>query len=163
VRNGGEKRVLKSIHWDIYTIVIAALVPAVLLTAWGLTEWDEARIRQQQCAVAESWLNDSAQLAPMFENAETMDSIATWITDVEEINSPASAGQLRHGILTSARYHAEYYPDESTLRPGVLNPRDGLYERTISEGAENLVQHCPDVEPLLPNAFPMVFIEEGSN
>jgi hypothetical protein len=153
----------KSIHWDVYTIIIAALVPAVLLAAWGLATWDEARIRDQQCRVAESWLNDSAQLAPMFENAGTMDDIANWIIDVEEINSPTSAGQLRHGILTSARYHAEYYPEKSTTEPGVLNPRNGLYERTISEGAENLVEHCPDVEPLLPNAFPMVFREEGPN
>lgn len=154
---------LKSIHWDIYTIIIAALVPGVLLAAWGLTEWDEARIRQQQCAVAESWLKDSAQLAPTFERADTMDGVSAWIVDLEEINSPSSAGQLRHGILSSARYHAEYYPDESTTKPGVLNPKNGLYERTILEGADYLVQHCPDVEPLLHDAFPMVFTEEGSD
>jgi hypothetical protein len=155
--------VLKSIHWDIYTIIIAALVPAVLLAAWGLTAWDEARIRQEQCEVAESWLDDSARLAPTFEGAGTMDGISAWIVDIEEINSPTSAGQLRHGILSSARYHAEYYPDESTTEPGVLNPKNGLYERTITEGVDNLVQHCPDVEPLLHDAFPMVFTEEGSD
>ncbi len=154
---------LKSIHWDVYTIVIVALAPVVLLTAWGLTAWDEARIRQQQCQVAESWLEDSARLAPRFENAGSMEDIAGWITGIEEINSPASAGQLRHGILSSARYHAEYFPDMSTANPGVLNPKNGLYERTITEGAANLVQHCPDVEPLLPDAFPMVFTEEGAN
>jgi hypothetical protein len=155
--------VLKSIQWDIYTIIIAALVPAVMLTAWGLTEWNETRVHRQQCEVAESWLEDSARLAPTFQNAGTMDSITSWILGLEEINSPTSAGQLRHGIVSSAWYHAEYYPDKITTEPGVLNPKNGLHERTITEGAENLVQHCPDVEPLLPDAFPMVFTEEGDN
>lgn len=153
----------KSIHWDIYTVIIAGLVPAVLLAAWGITEWQETAVHRQQCEVAESWLSDSARLAPRFENADSMNDIAGWIVSIEELNSPASAGQLRHGILTSARYHAEHYPDEQTTVPGVLNPRNGLYERTITEGAADLVQHCPEVEPLLPEAFPMVFPEEGTN
>lgn len=154
---------LKSIHWDSYTIIIAALVPAVMLAAWGITEWEETRIHRQQCEVAESWLDKSAQIAPMFERAGTVDGIATWIFGIEEINSPTSAGKLRHGILSSARYHMEHYPNESTTEAGVLNPKNGLFERTITEGAEDLIEHCPEVEPLLPDAFPMVFPEEGQN
>lgn len=154
---------LKSIQWDIYTIIIAALIPAVLLGAWGLTTWEDSRIHKQQCDVAETWLQESALLAPMFQNAGTMEDTTSWISGIEELNSPAAAGTMRHGILESARYNQKYYPDRSTSEPGVLNPKDGLYDRTINKGAENLIEHCPEVEQQLPKAFPMVFPEEGSN
>lgn len=154
---------LKSISWDIYTYIIIALVPGVLLAAWGLTAWDDHRVHQQQCAVAEEWLNESALIAPVFESAGTMDDIDMWITGLEEFNTPSAAGELRQGILSSANYRMENFPNENTTVAGVLNPRNGLFERVIVEGTEDLIEHCPDTESMLPDAFPMVFEKEDPN
>lgn len=154
---------LKSITRDPYTIIIVALVPGLLLMAWGLTSWDNNRVHQQQCAVAEEWLNDSTALASRFERVETMDDIDVWISGFEQINSPSHSGQMRHGILSSARYHMEHYPTLGTSGRAVLNPPTGLFARDINEGLETLIEHCPHVESMVPAAFPMVFEEERPN
>lgn len=150
----------KSIQWDIYTFAIVALVPGILLTAWGLTAWDQRQIHGQQCKVAIEWLVESESVAPLFENAGQMESISSWIFAMEEINAPARGGQLRSSILSSARYLMEHYPNANTSTLGVLNPPNGLFARDITAGRASLIEHCPETEPLLRNAFPMVFGRE---
>lgn len=150
---------LKSIEWNIYTILMVALVPALLLTAWGLYAWDEHKLHTLQCEMAESWLDESEEIASLFQQSETIGQTRFWISRFETLESPNAAGNLRWGIIQSANYHAENYPDMSTDEPGVLNAPNGLFERQIEEGTEDLVEHCPDMETKLPTAFPMVFRE----
>lgn len=150
---------LKSITWDKYTLVIVALIPVIMGIAGGLTWWDSARLHKEQCAMAVEWLEDSEQIASQFTNAGTMDDIDTWISQQEEFDAPSKSGQLRSGILSSARYQNEYFPDASTLEAGVLNPPNGLYARDIQEGAEDLIEHCPETQDMLMPALPMVFTE----
>ena len=154
---------IKSIHWDTYSLIIVALVPGMLLAAWGLSAWDERQLHTHQCQVATEWLQEAQQLAPMFTGAETMDDIATWIAANEELNVPASGSQLRRGILSSAYYHMENFPSTSTTTPGVLNPPNGLFARDIISGRDSLIRHCPETEPHLADAFPMVFEREDPN
>ncbi len=154
---------IKSISWDIYTFIIIALIPGILLAAWGLTEWDKRQLHTHQCEVAAEWLQEAAMLAPMFENADTMDDISGWIAAMEELNSPARGGQLRRGILSSAYYHMEYFPNTRTSTPGVLNPTNGLFARDIIDGRASLVEHCPETDANLADAFPMVFGKEDPN
>ncbi len=154
---------IKSISWDIYTFAIIALVPVILLAAWGLTEWDERQLHAEQCAVAREWLQEAELLAPMFENAGSMDDISGWIAAIEAINSPARGWQLRNGILSSARYQMEYSPNANTTTIGVLNPENGRFARDITQGRKLLVSHCPETDALLSDAFPMVFGREEPN
>jgi hypothetical protein len=156
-------RVFRSIQWDIYTVIIVALVPVLLLSAWGLTEWDRRQLHTQQCIVAREWLQEAESLAPMFGNATTMDGIAGWIAAMEEINVPSRGSQLRRGILSSANYHMEHFPNTRTTSAGVLNPPNGLFAREIDKGRQSLIAHCPETEALLPAAFPMVFAREEPN
>lgn len=149
------------ITWDIYTIIMVALVPVILLSAWGLTKASEYDLKSRQCALAVEWLDESQDLLPQFYRAGTMENTAGWIATLEEINAPAAAGRLRWAVLQSARYAAEYYPGLPTDGVAVLNPVDGLYERNLTEGAWDLINHCPDVLPMLPKAFPMVFREDA--
>lgn len=153
---------LKSIEWNIYTILMVALVPAMLLSAWGLYAWDSHRLHTMQCAMAVDWLEESTDMAPEFEQSGTMGRTQFWISEFESLESPNAAGNLRWGILQSANYHEEHYPDLPTDEPGVLNPPNGLFARQIEEGVEDLVEHCPDTEDMIPTAFPMVFREETS-
>lgn len=150
------------IKWDVYTVVMVAMIPAILLVAWGLEWWEDHSLHQTQCALAEQWLEDSEVLATQFEIVNQLGRTDPWITSFEELESPAKAGQLRWGILQSARYFKEYYPEMSTTEPGVLNPPDGINSRDIVNGTKELIEHCPDVESMLPKAFPMVFTKDES-
>lgn len=152
---------LKSIQWDIYTIIIVALVPTLLLTAWGIYAWDEHQLHTLQCTMAVDWLEESTEMAPQFVQAETMDSTQFWTSSFEQIESPNAAGNLRWGILQSTWYHREHFPDLPTDERGVLNPPNGLFARQIEEGTEDLVEHCPETEDMIPTAFPMVFREDA--
>lgn len=150
---------LKSITWDKYTLVIVALIPIILGLAGGLTWWDSERLHREQCELAVEWLEKSEQIAPQFTDAGTMGEIDSWIQQQEEFDTPQKSGQLRYGFLSSARYQNEYYPDATTSPAGVLNPPNGLYARDIQEGAEELIEHCPETAEMLPTALPMVFTE----
>lgn len=153
---------LKSIQWDIYTFLIIGLIPFLLLSAWGVKTWEDNRLHRVQCELALDWLDESTMIAPDFSQAGTMDGTRFWLAAFEEINAPSAAGQLRWGIIQSATYSTKYAPRQSTTLPGVLHPPDGLFSRDIIDGSRNLVRHCPETEPLLPEAFPMVFRHEES-
>lgn len=154
---------MRSIQWDIYTILMVALVPVILLSAWGLHTWDERRLHNRQCEVALEWLEESAEIAPQFVQADSMERTFLWRSNFEEINSPAHASMLRDGILRSARYNAEHRPDDATDEPGVLHPQNGLFSREIEGGKNTLTGHCPETAALIPDAFPMVFPREDTN
>lgn len=153
---------LKSVQWDIYTILMAALVPILLVSAWGLHTWDSRQLHRVQCEMAVDWLESSTAISRQFTEAGTMGRIQFWITGLEAFDSPSAAGDLRWGILQSARYNATYNRNLATTEPGVLNPRNGLFERQIEEGRQQLVEHCPETQELIPAAFPMVFREDVS-
>lgn len=153
---------LKTFQWDTYTILMVALAPTLLLAAWGWDTWDSHQLHKRQCELAVEWLESSAALAGQFEQAGTTSNTQLWINRFEELDSPNAAGDLRWGVLQAANYNAEYFPDRPTDQPGVLNPRNGLLERQISEGAERLIEHCPETEDLIPMAFPMVFREDAT-
>lgn len=150
---------LKFITWDKYTLIIVALIPTIMGIAGALTLWDDHRLHEQQCQMAVEWLQESERIAPQFTSAGTMAGIDQWISQQEEFDAPTKAGELRYGFLSSARYQNEYFPDVSTSTGGVLNPPDGLYSRSIIEGAEELIEHCPETQEMLPAALPMVFTE----
>lgn len=151
---------LKSIQWDIYTVLMIGLVPVLLVSAWGLTQWDDIRLHRAQCEVAESWLEENTEIASDFAQTRTLQGTGYWQTRFEAINWPSDAGQLRWGIIQSANYGREHYPSRFTSFPAVLNPEDGLFSRDISQGRKNLVERCPEVESMLPDAFPMIFQKE---
>lgn len=151
---------LKFVQWDIYTVLMVALVPAIVLAAWVLQSYDTDQLHRSQCELAESWLESSREYADQFEQAGTTGRTQLWINSVGELNSPNAASTLRSGILQSARYHAEHLPGLPTDEPGILNPKNGLFERPITEGAQILTEHCPETEDLIPSAFPMIFRED---
>lgn len=150
---------LKSVQWDVYTIIMVALVPILLLSAWGLQALDAGRLHRTQCELAVDWLENSKNSSTQFVQAGTTGRTQFWITMFEDLDSPNAAGYLRWGVLKSAEYHQEYLPDLPTDAPGVLNPRNGLFEKQIADGARHLIEHCPETEALIPDAFPMVFRE----
>lgn len=151
---------LKPHRWDIYTIIIVALVPAMLLSAWGLTAWDQRQLHSRQCAMAEDWLDSTAAFAGQFEMAGRTGQTQLWITNIENLDFPNAARDLRSGLIRSARYHQEFLPNVSTREPGVLNPVNGLYERQIETGIAALTSHCPETAELIPAAVPMIFRED---
>lgn len=153
---------LRSIQWDVYTFLIIALIPFLLLSAWGLKTWDDQRLHRVQCEMAVDWLEQSTTIAPDFARAGSASQTMFWQASFEEISSPSAAGKLRWGIIQSAEYIRKYMPRKAVNAPGVLNPPDGLFSREIIEGREELIDHCPETEALLPDAFPMVFRHEDS-
>lgn len=139
---------------------MVALIPVILVTAWGWSWWNERELHTQQCVVAAEWLQESEDILPVYQRAGNMGAIEPWINSIDALNSPSSAATLRWGILQSARYFLTYYPNVRTQSNGELNPEDGIHSRDIIEGTKQLIEHCPEVTPMLPTAFPMIFTEE---
>lgn len=152
---------LKSVQWDIYTILMVALVPLILLTAGGLYFWNDYSIHKTQCEMAEDWIRESGEMADQFQSYERMGQTEFWTSTFAELDHPRAAGTLRSGIIQSAEYHAKYYPDMEITERGALNPVNGRLERQIEKGTEDLIEHCPDTASLLPEAFPQIYREDS--
>lgn len=150
----------KFLRPDIYLVSAALVVALSFGTAWALTWNAERDLHETQCQLAVEWLEGSTSNADLFERARTMQSIEPWLAAQDELNSPSAANQLRWSIMDSARYEMNSNPTAPTTDQAVLN--SPWYTGRIERGAADLIQHCPEVESLLPAAFPMVFTQEPS-
>lgn len=146
---------------DRYTVLIAALLPTILLIAWGLTAAHDARLHARQCAVADQWLQDTAAIAPQFENAGTLGMTSSWLTQFRELNSPSHAGILRDAIIGMVSFGQEYAPSRATVTDGSLTPSFPEFATNLQVGAATLTDHCPETRTQLPEAFPMFFTRDS--
>lgn len=150
---------MQSIKSDTCLLLIGLFVVGTFGAAGALTYRSNTQLHSRQCDIAETWLYDSADNADLFENARTMENIDSWLAAQDELNAPSAANQLKWAIMDSARNTQEANPLESTSTDRVLyNP---LYAARIDYGVADIIDHCPNVEALLPHAFPMVFGKEN--
>lgn len=142
---------------DIYTLLIAALIPSMLLAAWGLNTINNVRVHNQQCEVAEEWLTEAAGISHVYTNAGTLGEIEPWLSQLEEFNYPRHASELRHQIDEAGWYGLTWRWNTPTDEPGSLIDVAVSYDDEINQEIDEFIEYCPDTAQMLPDAFPMLF------
>lgn len=149
------------LHLDVYNIIIALLVPVILLGAWGLTAAYERNERARQCEDALTYLAEVTENASLYTSAGSLEEADDWVDAITQLSVPEPARDL-HDAATSAISFAATVDIETDIRqPGDLYERLPAFQDTLDEGRETLETRCPDTAPLIADAFPMYFRNEG--
>lgn len=146
---------------DIYNVLIVALVPAMLLAAWGLTTAYERNQRAQQCEEAVTYLQEATDNASLYTEADSIDDADTWLDNMQELSPPEPASDLHNGALSAFTYATTMNVEADMTAPGGLYSELTSFREVIDEGRETLVSQCPDTEQMINDAFPMYFRNEG--
>ena len=149
-------------QWDIYTVLMVAIVPVFLAVAWGLT-WNHERVAAAQaCEDTESYLSETTEAASLFINAGTVGSTDPWLSRMETIQPQGHGWDLHDSVVGAVEYAAAVEPDLDTAEPGVVYDETPFFQDPIDEARATIVEKCPDLEAMLPEAFPMIFKENDS-
>lgn len=151
------------IPFDIYTILIIAIVPVFLATAWGLT-WNHERVaRKESCASASAFLTDASGLVSVYTNAGSIESSDVWLSQLESLTTPPGAAKdMRDNVLSSMTYAMNTDPTLKTTASGEVYDSLTPFQQSIDKVRTNLVEECPETAMLIPEAFPM-FYRTGAN
>lgn len=146
---------------DVYNVIIVALVPVILLTAWGLTSAYETNQRREQCEQAFTYLDEASDLAARYTTASSLDTADDWADELEQLSHPAPAADLHNGAISAFNYALSIDLDVDVNAPGSLYDELTTFQDVLNEGRETLVSACPDTETMIADAFPMYFRNGG--
>lgn len=147
-------------HLDVYNVIIVALIPAILLTAWGLTSAHDRNERSKRCENAIDYLEAVTDLAPLYTSARTIDDADEWLDAMEELPAPDVAQQLHTRATAAFSYASAMGMDVSADEPGDLFDQLTAFRDGLDESRTELEEQCPNTADLIPDAFPMYFREE---
>lgn len=150
----------EKLHLDIYNVIIIALIPFVLLVAWGLTWGYERNLRAEQCNDAITYLENVTELAPEYLDAESLDDADDWFEGMQELDYPEPATDLHNGAVSAFTYASTAELSVDIAQPGGLYDELTTFKSVLDDGRDTLVDQCPDTESLIADAFPMYFREE---
>lgn len=147
------------IHFDIYTILIIAIVPTFLAIAWGLT-WNHERVAARQaCENTEEYLADVSEIASLYENAGTLQDADIWLNQLEAMSPPAPAQDLHDSVISAINYAININPDLDTTQPAAIYETLTPFQQAIDNGRADITERCPEFATMIPEAFPMFFRE----
>lgn len=146
---------------DAYNIIIIALIPFVLLVSWGLTWAYERNLHTRQCEDAITYLEDAAAIAPDYTGASSLSSADDWVESMQELSYPPQATDLHNGAVSAFTYASNANLDVDLAAPGGLYDQLTTFRNVLNDARETLIDQCPDTEPLVADAFPMYFREDG--
>lgn len=147
------------LRFDIYTILMIAMVPTFLAIAWGLT-WNHDRVAAKEaCTNTEHYLAEVTDIVPIYTNAGTLQNADVWLTRLEEITPPSPARNLHDSVSSSISYGMNIDPELSTTEPAAIYDQLTPFQQAIDNGRQDIVAKCPDTAAMIPEAFPMFFRE----
>jgi hypothetical protein len=149
-------------RFDVYNGIIIALIPFVLLVAWGLTWGYERNLRARQCDEAITYLEEVAEFSTLYTDAGSLDRADGWLDNVQTMSPPEPMSDLHNGAIAAITWATTTDMDVDTSEPAGLYERLTTFKDVLDEGRATLVKRCPDADALVPAAFPMYFREEGS-
>jgi hypothetical protein len=149
------------IRFDIYTILIIAIVPTFLSIAWGLT-WNHDRVAAKQaCQNTEEYLTEVTEISDLYVNAGTLQNADVWLTRLEAIVPPSPARDLHDSVISSIRYATNVSSELETTQPAAVYEALTPFQQAIDNGRADIIDTCPEFATMIPGAFPM-FFREGS-
>jgi len=147
---------------DVYNVLIIALIPFVLLVAWGLTWGYERNLRERHCEDSVAYLREVAGFSSLYTNADTLDDADSWLARMQEMSVPAPLNDLHNGAISALTWAATTDLAVDPAQPAGLYERLTTFKGVLDEGRTELATQCPDADALVPAAFPMYFREEGA-
>lgn len=148
---------LSKIRFDIYTILIVAMVPTFLVIAWGLT-WNHDRIAAKHaCENTDTYLTEVSAIADLYTSAGTLQNANTWYDQLEQISPPGPARDLHNSVSSAVTYSMNRNPDLQTSQPAGLYDALPPFQQPVDKGRDKIIERCPELTPLIPDAFPMFF------
>lgn len=146
-------------QWDIYTVLMVAIVPVFLAVAWGLA-WNHERVAAAQaCENTATWLAEVSEAAPLFINAGSVGNADPWLNRMETIQPQGHGGKMHDSAVSAVEYASTVDPDLDTTEPGVISDAAPFFQDSIDEARATIVDECPDLGGMLPEALPMIFKE----
>lgn len=110
----------ESFRLDIYTILMIAIVPVFLFTAWGLT-WNHERVAARQaCENTERYLTEAADITSLFTNAGTIDDAEPWLDRLDTLGPHGYARDLHQSASRTIEYAINTRPGLETAEPGII-------------------------------------------
>lgn len=152
----------EKLHLDVYNVIIIALIPFVLLVAWGLTWGYERNLHARECDEAVTYLEDVADFSSLYTSAGSIDEADQWLEQMQEMSYPAPLADLHNGAVAAFTYASSTSLTVEMDQPAGLYDRLTTFKRVLDEGRDTIVRQCPEVDPLIPGAFPMYFREPGA-
>lgn len=147
---------------DAYNVIIIALIPFVLLVAWGLTWSYDRHVHARECEDAVTYLQKVADIASEYTSAKTLDDADAWLEDMQDMSLPSPATALHNGAVAAYSYAARADLPVDPAKPGGLYDELTTFKGVLDDGRETLVDQCPATEPLILDAFPMYFRKDGA-
>lgn len=151
----------EKLRFDVYNVIIIALIPFVLLVAWGLTWGYERNLHAQQCDDAITYLGNVTELAPEYLEAESLDDADRWLEGMQDLGYPEPATDLHNGAVSAFTWASTAELPVDPSQPGGLYDALTTFKDVLDEGRQSLVEQCPATEPLIADAFPMYFRKDG--
>ena len=148
-------------RFDIYTILIIAIVPTFLAIAWGLA-WNDGRVEAKlACKNTGHYLTEVGDMASLYTSAGTLGNADAWLTRLQAINPSGPARDLHNSVVSAITYGMNINPDLSTTEPAAVYDQLSPFQQAIDKGSQDLVNECPEFGSLLSYAFPMFFKKEN--
>lgn len=145
---------------DLYTVIIALLIPFVMLTAWGASSTYESIQRGNWCDDSVTYLNDMRDIASQYENAGSLDNVSAWTNQLNSRPAPPIIRPVRDAVARAVTYASAVEPDLDTRTDGAVYDRLPFLQDDIDTARDKLADACSRAIPLLPGAFPMIFKDE---
>ena len=151
----------ETFRFDVYNVIIIALIPFVLLVAWGLTWTYERNLHAQQCDDALTYLEEAADIAPAYTGATSLSTADDWLESMQALSYPPQANDLHNGAVSAFTYASTAGLDVDLEEPAGLYEQLTTFRNVLDDGRETLIEQCPDTAPLVAEAFPMYFREDS--
>ncbi len=148
-------------HLDAYNVIIVALIPFVLLVAWGLSRSYDRHLHAQECEQSVEYLENVTDIASEYTSAASLDDADAWAEDMQDMSVPSPANDLQNGAIAAYTYAARADLPADPSQPGSLYDELTTFKDVLDEGRQTLVEQCPATEPLISDAFPMYFRKDG--
>jgi hypothetical protein len=116
---------------------------------------------RRQCEEAVTYLEEVAGFSSLYTDASSIDAADQWLEQMQEMSYPAPLGDLHNGAISAFTFASTTNLPVEMTQPAGLYERLTTFKSVLDEGRAKIVRQCPEVDPLIPSAFPMYFREAG--
>jgi len=151
----------QQLRLDAYNLIIIALIPSFMLIAAGATWFYERAEARRACSEATAYLEDATSFAGAYQSSGTLANARSWVAGMESLQPPTVARDLHDTAISAVTYASSTNPGADTSVPGGLYETLTPFQDSLDSGRNELVETCPDLASLIPDAFPMFFTKDG--
>lgn len=147
---------------DPYNIIIVALIPFVVIAAWGLVAWHDYSERRATCDNSLRYLDAAAALYPLYVDASTVEDASPWLDQLRALQAPGPVLAIHQAADRTISWAMEITPSlPTTDTPGELYDQFPALHDQQALARDGYLTACPDNEQALIDAFPMIYTPDN--